>query len=75
MPKLLELLGKKGLAIDIYTTSFFLGRETLFPTGEAPMARWRKHLFIFMARNSWNATSFFKVPPDRVVELGSQVEI
>jgi KUP system potassium uptake protein len=75
MPKLLELLGKKGLMIDIYTTSFFLGRETLFPTGTAPMARWRKHLFIFMSRNAWNATSFFKVPPDRVVELGNQVEL
>ncbi|WP_310601014.1 potassium transporter Kup [Desulfobulbus sp.] len=75
IPRVLELLGKKGLAIDIYTTSFFLGRETLLPTGTSPMAKWRKHLFIFMARNSWNATSFFKVPPDRVVELGNQVEI
>jgi KUP system potassium uptake protein len=75
MPRLIELLGKKGLMIDMYTTSFFLGRETLFPTGTAPMARWRKHLFIFMSRNAWNATSFFKVPPDRVVELGNQVEI
>ena len=75
MPKLLELLGKKGLAIDIYTTSFFLGRETLLATGTSPMAAWRKHLFIFMSRNAWNATSFFKVPPDRVVELGNQVEI
>jgi len=75
MPKLIELLGKNGLAIDIYTTSFFLGRETLFPTGTSPMAQWRKHLFIFMSRNAWNATSFFKVPPDRVVELGNQVEI
>ena len=75
MPNLLELLGKKGLTIDIYTTSFFLGRETLFPTGTASMARWRKHLFVFMSRNAWNATSFFKVPPDRVVELGNQVEI
>ena len=75
MPKLLELLGKKGLVLDIYTTSFFLGRETLLPTGTSPMAKWRKHLFIYMSRNAWNATSFFKVPPDRVVELGNQVEI
>lgn len=75
MPNLLELLARKGLTIDIYTTSFFLGRETLLPTGASPMATWRKHLFIFMSRNAWNATSFFKVPPDRVVELGNQVEI
>lgn len=75
MPKILDLLGKKGLEIDIYTTSFFLSRENLLPTGNAPMAQWRKHLFILMSRNSWNATSFFKLPPERVVELGSQVEL
>jgi KUP system potassium uptake protein len=63
------------VGIDIYTTSFFLGRETLFATGPAPMAQWRKRLFIFMSRNAWNATSFFKLPPDRVVELGTQVEL
>ena len=75
IPRVIELLADKGMAIDIYTTSFFLGKETLLPTGNSPMAMWRKHLFIFMSRNSWNATSFFKVPPDRVVELGIQVEI
>jgi KUP system potassium uptake protein len=72
---ILELLAAKGMTVDIYTTSFFLGKETLLPTGNSPMAKWRKHLFIFMSRNAWNATSFFKVPPDRVVELGNQVEI
>lgn len=75
IPNFFELLGKKGLAIDIHTTSFFLGRETLIPTGTSPMAKWRKHIFIYMSRNAWNASSFFKVPPDRVVELGIQVEI
>ena len=39
------------------------------------MAQWRKKLFVFMSRNSWNATSFFGIPPGRVVELGNQVEI
>jgi KUP system potassium uptake protein len=73
--KILEQLDNKGLSIDIYTTSFFLGRETMFATGTAPMSQWRKYLFIFMSRNSWNATSFFGLPPDRVVELGNQVEI
>lgn len=71
----LALLGTKNLVIDIHDTSFFLGRETLIPTGTSPMAQWRKHIFIFMARNAWNASSFFKVPPDRVVEFGIQVEI
>jgi KUP system potassium uptake protein len=75
MPEILELVSRKGVTIDIYTTSFFLGRETLFATGDAPMAQWRKKLFIFMSRNAWNATSFFKLPPDRVVELGNQVEL
>jgi len=75
MPEILELVGNIGVTIDIYTTSFFLGRETLFATGPAPMAQWRKKLFIFMSRNAWNATSYFKLPPDRVVELGNQVEL
>ncbi|MDP3480620.1 MAG: potassium transporter Kup [Desulfoprunum sp.] len=73
--KILELLSRKGLTIDIHSTSFFLGRETLLATGPAPMAQWRKFLFIFMSRNSWNATSFFGLPPDRVVELGNQVQL
>ena len=75
MPEILDLAGKKGVPIDMYTTSFFLGRETLFPTGPSSMAQWRKRLFIFMSRNAWNATSYFKLPPDRVVELGNQVEL
>lgn len=41
----------------------------------APMARWRKLLFIYMSRNAWNATSFFKLPRDRVIELGNHVEL
>jgi len=73
--KILNLLSRKGLTIDIHSTSFFLGRETLLATGPAPMAQWRKFLFIFMSRNSWNATSFFGLPPDRVVELGNQVQL
>jgi KUP system potassium uptake protein len=73
--KILDQLDIKGLSIDIYTTSFFLGRETMFATGSSPMSQWRKYLFIFMSRNSWNATSFFGLPPDRVVELGNQVQL
>ena len=75
VPEILQLAADQGLAVDIYSTSFYLGRETLSATGTAPMAQWRKHLFIFMSRNAWNATSFFKLPPDRVVELGNQVEL
>jgi KUP system potassium uptake protein len=73
--KVLDQLALHGVVVDIYTTSFFLGRETLLPTGNSPMATWRKFLFIFMSRNAWNASSFFGLPPDRVIELGNHVEI
>ncbi|MFP5222731.1 MAG: potassium transporter Kup [Acidobacteriota bacterium] len=75
VPEILELATEKGLPLDVYSTSFFLGRETLLTTGDAPMAQWRKTLFAFMSRNAWNATSFFNIPPGRVVELGNQVEL
>ncbi len=75
MAEILELVSRKGLSVDIYSTSFYLGRETMSATGSAPMAHWRKLLFIYMSRNAWNATSFFKLPSDRVVELGNHVEL
>ncbi|MDK9706014.1 MAG: potassium transporter Kup [Desulforhopalus sp.] len=75
IPAILELIGSKGLPIDPYATSFYLGRETMSASGTAPMATWRKKLFIFMSRNAWNATSFFDLPPDRVVEFGTHVEL
>jgi len=73
MPEIFDLLAAKGLPVDVYSTSFYMGRETMTATGTAPMARWRKLLFIYMSRNAWNATSFFKLPPDRVIELGNHV--
>jgi KUP system potassium uptake protein len=54
--------------------SFYLGRERLIPTGRARMARWRKRLFGLMSRNAQPATDFFGLPPNRVVELGAQIE-
>jgi KUP system potassium uptake protein len=75
MEKIIELLHIKGLPVDIYSTSFFLGRENLLASGSSSMARWRKMLFIFMSRNAWNASSFFGLPPDRVIELGNHVEL
>ena len=56
-------------------TTFFLGRETLLPTGRAKLATWRKRLFIVMARNARTASAFFGLPPNRVVEMGAQVEL
>jgi KUP system potassium uptake protein len=57
------------------TTSFFLSRQTIVPTREQGMAFWREKLFAAMSRNAGSATDFFRIPTNRVVELGTQVEI
>ncbi|MBM4288962.1 MAG: potassium transporter Kup [Deltaproteobacteria bacterium] len=75
VPDIIDLANERGLDIDIYATSFYLGRESLLTTGTSRMARWRKALFAFLSRNAWNVSTFFGIPPGRVVELGSQVEI
>ena len=65
-----------GLRVDMERTTFYLGRETLIPTREIKgMALWREKLFALMSRNSLQATTFYNIPPERVVELGLQVEI
>lgn len=75
VPEILEIARLKGMDLDLYATTFFVGRETLLSTGEAKMSRWRKALFAFLSRNAWNVTTYFGIPPNRVVELGSQVEL
>ncbi|MCX8071974.1 MAG: potassium transporter Kup [Candidatus Binatia bacterium] len=78
MPRIrhvLRLCQAKGLAFDLMTTTFFLGRETLLPTGRARMAKWRKRLYILLARNAPSAAAFFEIPVNRVVELGAQLEL
>lgn len=57
------------------TAAYFLSRRTLIPTRKPGMALWREHLFAAMVRNSETPMSFFKLPVERVVELGSQIEI
>jgi KUP system potassium uptake protein len=65
----------KGLAAEPAETSFYLGREALYPRRDLPgMAYWRKHLFRFLSRNARSATDFFAIPPNRVVEIGMQIE-
>jgi KUP system potassium uptake protein len=56
-------------------TTYYLGRETLLPTGPSGMAAWRKKLFIVMARNARTASAFFGLPPNRVVEMGAQIQL
>ncbi|MBL8602975.1 MAG: potassium transporter Kup [Myxococcales bacterium] len=77
-PNVLDVLAsceKRGLVIDKNDTSFFLGRETLLTTGRADLSHWRKALFSFLSRNARPANAFFQIPPNRVVELGTQVEL
>jgi KUP system potassium uptake protein len=65
----------KGLATHTADTSFYLGRESIIPKPGVPgMAGWRKHLFRFLSRNARPATDFFAIPPNRVVEIGMQIE-
>ena len=90
IPAALALLGKQGadgrpVVIKAMETSFYLGRETLIATRTPPpstpvpdaigrMSMWRKRLFILMTRNARSATAFFGLPPNRVVELGAQIQ-
>jgi KUP system potassium uptake protein len=66
---------EKELSIELEDTSFFLGRETPVPTTRPDLALWREKLFIFMTRNAVSASEYFQIPPKRVVELGTQVEL
>jgi KUP system potassium uptake protein len=77
-PNVIEVLDRcpaHGLTVDHDDTSFFLGRETLLITDRPGLARWRKMLFVFLSRNARPANAFFQIPPNRVVELGTQIEL
>jgi KUP system potassium uptake protein len=56
-------------------TTYFLGRETIIATSRPGMAPWRERLFALLSRNATTATAYFGIPPDRVVEMGEQIEI
>jgi KUP system potassium uptake protein len=72
----LEIAGTLGLEFDMMSTSFFLSRETVVPVAAASdMALWREKLFAMMSRNAGNAADYFKLPANRVIELGTKVEI
>jgi KUP system potassium uptake protein len=75
VPQILARCRNMGVIADRRDTTYFLGRERLLPTGRARLARWRKKLYIFMSRNSRTATEYFAIPPNRVVELGAQLEM
>ena len=74
VPQIMGFLGGHGIKVRPMDTSYYLGRERLLPIGQSPMSRWRKQLFVIMSRNARSATEFFRIPPNRVVELGTQIE-
>jgi KUP system potassium uptake protein len=75
VPTILDLCEKSGLAFDMMQTTFFLSRETLVAHPKGGMAGWRQRLFGVMARNSLQATVYFGILPNRVVELGMHVQL
>jgi KUP system potassium uptake protein len=75
VPRALLTARELGVELDIEDLTYFLGRETIIVTERPGMAVWREKLFVVMARNAVRATAFFHLPPERVVELGVQVEM
>ena len=75
VPDVLELLAAKDMPLEPMATTFFLSRETLIPSKKPGMAIWREKLFALMVRNAQRPTDFFRIPVNRVVELGMQVRL
>jgi len=75
VPMLLEASSAHGLKFNIMDTTFFLGRESLLATRKPGMAIWRERLFVALSRNAQPATAFFHIPPNRVIEVGAQIEL
>ena len=75
VPATLEWCGEQGLALEPMATSYFIGRETVLPRVHRGMSAWRQRLFAAMFRNAGTSADHFKLPPNRVVELGTQVTL
>lgn len=75
IPKVLELACEKGMEFFMMETSIFIARQTLLPRPGGGMALWREHMFAAMFRNARSAADYYQIPPNRVIELGTQVEI
>jgi KUP system potassium uptake protein len=71
----LESCAVHGLDLKVLETTFFLSRETIIPAGGRGAGRWRRALFALLSRNAQSATAYFRLPANRVVELGMQVEL
>jgi KUP system potassium uptake protein len=75
VPDIIRRCCDLGARVDPEETTYFLGRARLLPDGPSRMMKWRKLLFAFMARNARSATEYFRIPADRVVELGARIEL
>ncbi|MGQ0457800.1 MAG: potassium transporter Kup [Hyphomicrobium sp.] len=75
VPKILEVARRKDCNIDVGATSFFLSRRSLRVTSKSEMPRWQERLFIALANSAEDATTYFQIPTDRVVEVGTQVAV
>lgn len=75
VPRLLASCRKHGVSFEMLTSSFFLSRRSILSDPHSGMPRWQDKLFISLARNATSATEFFKIPTDRVVEVGTQVSV
>jgi KUP system potassium uptake protein len=75
VPRLMREAERLGLGFRTDKATYFLGRDDIVVASPRGMARWRKYLFLFLARNSEFAGAHFGIPHDRIVELGGQVQI
>jgi len=75
VPDVMQRAAAQGLETFRGRTSYFLGRETFVSTGRSELPRWRRALFLFLARNARSPTEFFAIPPNQVVEIGGRLEV
>jgi KUP system potassium uptake protein len=75
IPKVLSQVTEEGMEFREAETTYFVGRETVIASAHPGMALWREKLFGWMSRNAMSAAAFFRIPPNRVVELGAQIEM
>ena len=75
IPASLDLCATRGLSFDLMTSSFFISRVTIISTPKPGMVRWRERLFLTLYRSSMHAADFLKIPANRVIEMGTRIEI
>ncbi|MDD4928467.1 MAG: potassium transporter Kup [Gallionella sp.] len=75
LPAALELCASWGLPFDMMSTSFFISRAMIVSGPNPGMMKWRERLFLALSKNAMNAADFFKIPTNRVIEMGTRVEI